>query len=366
MFGTVLIFTVTCMHVYVVWRCATQPLIRRHIPLRYLIGIGILLWFVFYLGWVVGHGGTGRLAAVIEFSGMTWMATCFLIFLPLLSVDVVTLFGFLMPRLSSRLRSAALLIGVVLSAVSLFQGMRPPVIVNHEVSLPGLPADLDGTVLLALSDLHIGSQLGRRWLAARVEQVQAQRADLVVLLGDTFEGHAEPAASVLAEFGRLSAPLGIWAVPGNHEYHGGGNMRLFETGSMTLLRNRWSEVTPGLVLAEVDDLTARRRRRLEGDPIARAVTGHPPGAVILLSHTPWQAEKAARAGVGMMLSGHTHGGQIWPFGHLVRRRYPLLNGRYLVNGMTVIVSRGTGTWGPRMRLWQPGEILRVTLRSASF
>jgi len=83
---------------------------------------------------------------------------------------------------------------------------------------------------------------------------------------------------------------------------------------------------------------------------------------VLLSHTPWQAEKAANFGASLMLSGHTHGGQIWPFGYLVRRVYPLLGGRYEVAGMPVIVCRGTGTWGPRMRLWRPGEILRVTLR----
>ncbi|MBP7297444.1 MAG: metallophosphoesterase, partial [Acidobacteria bacterium] len=90
----------------------------------------------------------------------------------------------------------------------------------------------------------------------------------------------------------------------------------------------------------------------------------PPGATILLSHTPWEAERAASAGVGLMLSGHTHGGQIWPFGEIVRTAYPLLAGEYIVDGMTVIVSRGAGTWGPRMRLWHSGEILRITLHPA--
>ena len=84
----------------------------------------------------------------------------------------------------------------------------------------------------------------------------------------------------------------------------------------------------------------------------------------MLSHTPWQAQKAADAGVGLMLSGHTHAGQIWPFGYLVRRVYPLFKGLYQVDAMEAIVSRGTGTWGPRLRLWQPGEILRITLQSA--
>ena len=86
---------------------------------------------------------------------------------------------------------------------------------------------------------------------------------------------------------------------------------------------------------------------------------------IFVSHTPWQADRAARQGVGLMLSGHTHNGQIWPFTYIVGLRYPLLAGRYNVGGMPVIVCRGTGTWGPRMRLWSRGEILRIVLRVGS-
>ena len=129
-----------------------------------------------------------------------------------------------------------------------------------------------------------------------------------------------------------------------------------------MLNNTWAQVRPGLVLAGVEDLTIRRRSRQNGDPISQALAGRSPGAVILLSHTPWQTRKAASEGVGLMLSGHTHGGQIWPFGYLVRKRYPLLEGLYKVDGMTAIICRGTGTCGPRMRLWHPGQILRVTLR----
>ena len=139
-------------------------------------------------------------------------------------------------------------------------------------------------------------------------------------------------------------------------------MHLFEEAGFQVLRDRWAEVRPGFVVAGVDDLTRRRRSGRLGDPVTEALSGRPPGATILLSHTPWKAEQAADAGVGLMLSGHTHGGQIWPFSYLTRLIYPLLGGRYNVNGMTVIVCRGTGTWGPRMRLWRPGEILRVTLR----
>ena len=77
-----------------------------------------------------------------------------------------------------------------------------------------------------------------------------------------------------------------------------------------------------------------------------------------------ESNRASAAGVNLMLSGHTHAGQIWPFNFLVRLKYPMLAGRYEVDGMTLIVGRGTGTWGPPMRLWRPGEILRITLRTS--
>jgi predicted MPP superfamily phosphohydrolase len=350
------------MHLYVFSRAASVPFVKRLVPRKILIGTGFILWVMFFLGRVIGHGGTGVLAGILEFLGMNWMAVLFLIFVSLLAIDLVTLFGFLVPRLSPSLRGWALLFGLGISAIALFQGLRPPVVEKYEVSLPGLPEAMDGTVLVALSDMHLGSQLGERWLAARIAQVNAQRPDLVVLLGDIFEGHGPPKDELITTFKGLSAPLGIWAVPGNHEFHRGGDMSLFERESFRLLRNGWAQVRPGLVLSGVDDLTSRRRRGQGGDPLSQALLGRPPGATILLSHTPWQAEKAAKKGVGLMLSGHTHGGQIWPFDYLVRKRYPLFEGRYEVNGMTVIVCRGTGTWGPRMRLWRPSEILRVTLR----
>ncbi len=193
-------------------------------------------------------------------------------------------------------------------------------------------------------------------------QVEAEQPDLVVLLGDIFEGHGPPEDKYINIFNQLSPPMGVWAVSGNHEFHGGGDLSEFNQFNFTLLRDKWHQVKPGLILAGVDDLTTKRRRGQLDNPISKALAGKPAGATILLSHTPWYAEKAAKDGAGLMLSGHTHGGQIWPFDYLVRARYPLLEGRYTVDGMTVIVCRGTGTWGPRMRLWSPGEILRIVLK----
>jgi predicted MPP superfamily phosphohydrolase len=361
-FGTILISICTLMQIYVFWRAATVPFVKRHVSLKVLIGVGVILWTGLFLARFVGHRGTGALAASLEFFGMNWMAALFLIFVCLLTTDLLTGFGWLLPRLSPSLRGWALIAGGALSVIALVQGLRPPVVESYEVRLAGLPHEMDGTVLVAMSDLHAGTLIGKRWLEARVEQVRAERPDLVVLLGDLFEGHGPPADELLAAFHRLSAPLGVWAVTGNHEFHGRhhGGGRMVENAGFFWLRNRWAKLRPGLVLAGVDD----RRSRQKGDPIAQALAGRPPGATILLAHRPLEAERAAKAGVGLMLSGHTHGGQIWPFDYLVRTEYRLLEGRYDVNGMPVIVCRGTGTWGPRMRLWHPGEILRVTLRAS--
>jgi len=363
LFGTILISICTFMHGYVFWRTATVPFVSQHLSKKALIGIAIILWVLFYLGRVVGHDGTSVFAAVLEFLGMTWMAVLFLTFICVLAIDLITLFGFLLSKFAPSLRGWALVIGVVFSVIALFQGLRPPVIVKYEVELSEMPAEMDGTVIAAVSDTHIGTQIGKRWLAARIEQVNALKPDLVLLLGDIIEGHGQPAIQLLETFRKLSAPLGVWAVPGNHEFHGGGRGMLFyKDVGVRLLRNEWAVPKPGLILAGVDDLTTATRRGRGKDFIQNALEGQPDGVSILLSHTPWQSKTAAKAGVDLMLSGHTHAGQIWPFGYLVRSRYPLLEGRYEIDGMTVIVCRGTGTWGPRMRLWRPSEILHVTLR----
>lgn len=365
MFGSILIAAVTVMHLYVFRRAASVPFLRRHVSGKLLLGTGLALWAVFFLGRVAGHGGTGTAAMILEFFGMTWMAALFLMTVSLLTVDIITGFGFLLPRPAPFLRGLALAAGAVLSVIALVQGLRPPVMQHYEVKLSGLPPEMDGTVIAAMSDMHVGTLIGKQWLEARVAQVEARQPDLVVLLGDIFEGHDKPTEELTAVLHRLSAPLGVYAVLGNHEFHGrsntGGSVEHYD--GLRVLNNSWTEVRPGFILAGVEDLTANHRSGNGGDPVSTALAGRPPGTTLLLSHTPWHAGKIAGNGVRLMLSGHTHGGQIWPFGYLVQRIYPLLGGRYEVDGMTVIVCRGTGTWGPRMRLWRPGEILHVTLRT---
>jgi hypothetical protein len=206
MFGTILISVCTLMHIYVFWRIASVPFVNRHVPLYLLIVTGVLLWAIFFIGRQFHHSGTGTLVATVELFGMLWMGTLFLLFIPLLAMDIISGFGFLMPRLAPSLRGWALFVGGVLSVIALFQGLRPPVVQSYEVRLPGLSDEMDGKVLVAMSDLHLGSLIGKQWLAARVAQVRKEQPDLLVLLGDVFEGHGPPREELLPILRRLSAP----------------------------------------------------------------------------------------------------------------------------------------------------------------
>jgi predicted MPP superfamily phosphohydrolase len=346
------------MHIYVFWRAASIPFVKRHIPRKYLIAAGVVLWVIFLVGRGYGHGGTGSLAAVFELLGMNWLATLFLLFITLLAADIVTAFGYLLPRAAPSIRGWALVLGVMLSLIAMVQGLRPPVVEHYEVVLTDLPDEMDGTVVVGIADLHLGLLLDESWLEARIDQVRAEEPDLVVILGDLFEGHGRPLEAFLPMLRKLSAPLGVWAVPGNHESR--SSLAMMEEAGYRILSSSWAELKPGLVLAGVN---SGRRRESSGDSLSNALSDRPAGATILLSHRPRNVETAAQAGADLMLCGHTHGGQVWPFGYLVRLSYPLVEGEYEIDGMIIIVTRGTGTWGPRMRLWRCGEILRITLRA---
>lgn len=357
------------MHVYVFWKAAITPAITRFIPRKILIPLGAVLWGGLFFYRFFRIESSSPVAHYLELFAMNWLGILFEVSVSLLFFDIITGFGLFFSRYLPRIRAAAFVIGAVLSAFAFYQAMRPPVINDYEIRMANLPQDDDGLKIAVLSDLHLGNLIGESWLAARVEQVNAMHPDLILVLGDVFEGDSdsERGTNMMMQLRRLSAPLGVWGVTGNHESHGGleAGVKFLEDSGIRMLRNQWKEIRPGLVLAGIDDrghgLASSRRI----DRIRPALSGIPAdAATIFLSHRPQGMSLAAAAGIGLMLCGHTHGGQLWPFTYVSAAANDLLMGKYVVDGMPVIVTRGMGTWGPRMRLWLPGEILRITLRPA--
>jgi len=353
------------LHAYVFWRLGTVPVIATSLGPRWLAAIGVALWLSFPASRWLGTRLPGSFGWTLDFAATTWVGVLFLLFSALVAVDGVTAGGWLFPRIAPSLRGWAAIAAGGLSLVALFQGLRAPVVHDYEVTMAGLPRERDGLTVVAASDLHLGGVIGENWLAARIAQIEALHPDLVVLVGDVVDQNPAPVEAMLPTLQRLRAPLGVWAVTGNHEHYAGAArcVALFEAAGFQVLRDRATVVVPGLVLAGVDDLSARPSAGRDFSPLTKALAGRPAGATILLSHSPVQVEIAAKAGAGLMLSGHTHNGQIWPFTYLVGLRYSYLADRHIIDGMSLIVSRGAGTWGPRMRLWSPGEILRIRLRA---
>jgi predicted MPP superfamily phosphohydrolase len=362
MFLAVVLLTWTLMHVFVLTRVWSLPLFSAPGARRWLVAAFVLLWISFPLAQFLARTVT-RGTLPLEVFAAVWLGVLFLLFIWLLAADVVTGFGWLLPRAVPTARSVAAIVALCLAVVGVVQGVRPPTVRSYEVTVPDLRPEDDGLVMVQITDLHLGELLGRQWLGRRVDQVQALRPDIILMTGDLLNevDLVEPLVPVLR---RLHAPLGVYAVTGNHEFYAGleRSVRLFEEAGFRVLRNAAVEAKPGLVLAGVDDLTASRQFNMRNQAIERALVGRPPGATIFLSHSPWGGDEAAKLGAGLMLSGHTHGGQIWPFTHFVRLVYPHVLGRYTIGSMTWIVSRGTGFWGPPMRLFREAEILKITLR----
>ncbi|MBI9075762.1 MAG: metallophosphoesterase [Desulfatibacillum sp.] len=364
MFFTKLLIIWTIFHFYVFWRLSSIPFISKRLSRVAILLIMAFVWGSFLAGHTLDRMDAGGWAYPLEVFGANWMGVLLLLALCFGVADILTGFGLWLKHRLPAIRTAALVAACLLSAVALVQGMRGPVINSYEVTMPGLPAEADGLTAVVITDTHLGSIIGSTWMEARAEQIAALKPDIILAVGDIIEGHGAHEWENIPALKKLSAPLGVWAVNGNHENHGGAGSGFLEAAGMKMLHNQWKEARPGLIVAGVNDWGGYDERTSFPD-VERALAGIPKNkAVIFLSHRPDGALTAARAGADLMLSGHTHGGQIWPFSYLTQWKYPLFAGRYQIEDMTAVVSRGAGTWGPRMRLWHPGEILNITLRSS--
>lgn len=317
--------------------------------------------------------------------GFTWIGVMFLLFVSLLAVDVARLLGALVRRLSGRAPTdpgrraffarfaagGALATSAGLTAVSMRAAFGAVSVRRVEIPLARLPARHDGLTLVQLTDLHIGPTIGRDDLAALVSTTNALGPDIVAITGDLVDGSVDQLRDAVAPLGDLRARHGVYFVTGNHEYFSGAPAWVAELTRLGIrvLRNERVSIGEGLDtfdLAGVDDRSAARYPDAgHGEDLDKALGGRDPGrAVVLLAHQPRTVLDAARFRVDLQISGHTHGGQIWPFGALVRLQQRFLAGLGRHQDTLIYVSRGTGYWGPPMRLGAPSEVAQLVLRSA--
>lgn len=245
-----------------------------------------------------------------------------------------------------------------------------PAVRSVEVPLPGLPAALDGFTIAQLSDVHVGPTIEADWLSPVVERVNDLRADLVVITGDLVDGSVADLAGHVAPLSRLHSRHGTFFVTGNHEYYAGAPQWVAHLATLGVrpLMNEHVLLHHGegrLLLAGVPDHDAARILPAHAPDVGRALAGAPArDATVLLAHQPRTARLAQGHGVDLQLSGHTHGGQLWPWMHLVWLQQPMVAGLQKLGDLLVYTSRGTGYWGPPVRIGAPSEISRLVLRAA--
>jgi predicted MPP superfamily phosphohydrolase len=255
------------------------------------------------------------------------------------------------------------------TALGLAQGAAEPRLFRTDIPIDNLPRDLDGFTIAQISDLHVGPLLGAPYVARVVKRVNALHPDMVALTGDFVDGRVEHLKHDVSPLSHLRAREGVFFVTGNHECYWSSRAWSYHFSGMgfRVLWNAHYLIRRGaakLAVAGVTDWSTRGRRAPDGYDPARAAAGIPPDAVkILLAHQPNSYAEAERLGFDLQLSGHTHGGQFFPWSLVVGLFHRYYTGLHRHGRLWVYVSRGTGFWGPPLRAGVPAEITLLTLRS---
>ncbi len=271
------------------------------------------------------------------------------------------------PSLAGTTATAVLLGAALLTAIGFINARRVAQVVRVDVPLADLLPPLAGFKIVQISDIHVGPTIKGDYVAAIVDRVNSLEADLIAITGDIVDGSVLRLSTHTAPLARLRARHGVFVVTGNHEYHSGALkwMAEFQRLGLRGLMNEHVVIEHDgalMVVAGVTDYSAHLFDLAQrSDPLA-ALAGSPEGIPrILLAHQPRTAPAAASAGFDLQLSGHTHGGQFWPWNLFVGLQQPFTAGLHRFGPLWVYTSRGTGYWGPPKRFGAPSEITLLRL-----
>jgi predicted MPP superfamily phosphohydrolase len=255
----------------------------------------------------------------------------------------------------------------VITLAGFFMARRTAPVVDVDVPLANLPKELEGFTIAQISDIHVGQTIKRNFVDAIVDRVNRLQADMIAITGDVADGSVPDLAHHTEPLARLKSRHGTYFVTGNHEYYSGADAWIRELrrlGAKVLMNEHVVLDHDGaaLTVAGVTDYSAHHYDPLhKSDPHAAAKGAPAHAPKVLLAHQPRSAPFAEAAGYHLQLSGHTHGGQFWPWNFLVRLQQPFIAGLNRLGRMWIYTSRGTGYWGPPMRFGIPSEITLIRL-----
>ncbi|MFZ2172463.1 MAG: metallophosphoesterase [Rhodococcus sp. (in: high G+C Gram-positive bacteria)] len=338
----------------------------------------VALWAAAVVGTGTGEVFDTGWARPAGFLGWVWLGALLYLILGLLVLSLWSLCGRLVARLrrgekpvdesrrrTLRIASAVVVLAAVGTAGYGVAEAASPRIVRVRVPLRRLPAEFDGVRVALVTDLHVGPARGAGFTRNVVNAVTAEEPDLITLVGDLVDGTVARVSSDLDPLARLDAPLGVYGVSGNHEFYSddaGRWLDVWERLGIRTLRNERVTLTRGgssIDLAGVHDYSSPKP--YEPDLPAALAGRDPSKLVVLLAHQPRQVLEASDLGVDLQLSGHTHGGQMWPLGYLVGLQQPSVTGLDRFRNTVLYTTFGVGAWGPPVRVGAPPEITILEL-----
>lgn len=342
-----------------------------------LVAWALLMTFLPFLLWQLERGGWHRPVVAGAWIGYLWMGLVFLFFWVALGLDLfggaVKMAGVLLHLdLSSYLPSPrhAFLLAVALSLGLAGYGFVAALRQRVEriaLSSPKLPAENGALRIVQISDVHLGAIIGARRLRRILEKVRELEPDILVSTGDLVDGQADHLNGLTSLFEMIRPRFGKFAVTGNHEFYVGHKRSLdfMRRCGFTVLSGETQAPAPNVTIAGVDDPAGRWMGVSTQVDEPTLLAAHPREQfTILLKHQPVVDPRAVEL-FDLQLSGHVHQGQIFPFGLLVRLVYPMRTGlTQLASQKWLYISRGTGTWGPPMRVFAPPEITLIEITPA--
>ena len=259
-------------------------------------------------------------------------------------------------------------LGSVVIGVS--QAVRGPKVFDVAIPIANLPPELEGFRIAQVSDLHVGPTIGRRYAAQVVSMVNDLSADVIALTGDFVDGTVDQLRNAIEPISQLKAKYGVFFVTGNHEYYWGVARWLehFQKLGARILLNEHVKIErdgANVVIAGVTDRSAGQHLPGHASSPRKSLEGAPANSVkVLLAHQPASYKEANEAGFDLQLSGHTHGGQFFPWSLVVKLAQRYYKGLNKHENMWIYVNRGTGYWGPPHRFTVPSEISLLKLTRA--
>ena len=249
-----------------------------------------------------------------------------------------------------------------------YSARKGPFIIKHDIYLKNLPDAFESFSIAQISDLHVGPTIKRPYVEDVLEKISRLNPDLIAVTGDLVDGSVKYLKSELQPLKDMIAPYGTFFVTGNHEYYSGVDLWLDETdrlGMKNLINSNELISRSGdqIAIAGITDLKAHQIKPAHRSDPGLALRSVPDNITkIVLAHQPNSIHSVHEIGADLQLSGHTHGGQFWPFTYLTKLVNPYIAGFYDHYGTQIYVNRGTGYWGPPLRIGVPAEITLIRLK----